>query len=509
VDHYQYHRRASEVDQSVPTGTDFLQLKPTDAPPKGLTTWLAGAVRAAIDDGRLPAGQRLPATRELAQELRISRGVVVEAYRRLTDEGVVTARAGVGTVVTPLTSSPEPGEPRTDPAVPLLPQRPTAPVASVGDKSTVSVDLSPGVPDLSLFPRAMWLRAERAVLAAAGPADLGYGDPRGAAGLRQEVAGWLARSRGIRAVPDDIIIVAGVAQALAMLARVLHTAGTTAIAMEDPGSRGARDQLAHWGLAPVPVPVDDHGLRVADLAKTGLRTVFVTPAHQFPTGVVMTPDRRRALLDWAGGDGLVIEDDYDAEYRYDRAPVPALKASAPDRVAYAGSTSKTLAPGMRLGWLLPPRRLYEELVVAKHASDLGSPAIPQLVFARMLATGEFARHVRLVRARHKARRDALLAALHQHLPFARVRGAAAGLHLMILLPGLAGVDDTDLVGRVREAGVLVHPLSWHRQRPGVPGFVIGYAAHPPGRLREAAQRIAAIIQSLAVGDPERLGKGCS
>jgi GntR family transcriptional regulator/MocR family aminotransferase len=485
VDHYQYHRRAFEVDQS---GADFLQLRPVDAPPKGLTTWLSGAIRAAIDDGRLPAGVRLPATRDLAQELRISRGVVVEAYRRLTDEGVVTARAGVGTVVTPLTSSPEAGEPKTDPAVPLLPRRPTAPAAP-----TVSVDLSPGVPDLSLFPRAMWLRAERAVLAAAGPADLGYGDPRGVPALRQEVAGWLARSRGIRAVPDDIIIVAGVAQALALLARVL---GAGEIAMEDPGSRGARDQLGHWGLAPVPVPVDAHGLRVADLARTGLRTVFVTPAHQFPTGVVMTPDRRRALLDWADGDGLVIEDDYDAEYRYDRAPVPALKASAPDRVAYAGSTSKTLAPGMRLGWLLPPRRLYEQLVVAKHQSDLGSPAIPQLVFARMLATGEFARHVRLVRARHKARRDALLTALHQHLPFARVRGAAAGLHLMIQIPDLAGIADTDLVDKVREAGVLVHPLSWHRVRPGVPGFVIGYAAHPPGRLREAAKRIAAILAPL-------------
>ncbi|GAA0914224.1 hypothetical protein GCM10009558_101340 [Virgisporangium aurantiacum] len=287
-----------------------------------------------------------------------------------------------------------------------------------------------------------------------------------------------------------------VAQALALLARVLRAAGTTTIGMEDPGSRGARDQLAHWGLTPEPVPVDDHGLRVTDLVASGLRNVFVTPAHQFPTGVVMTPDRRRALLDWAAGDGLVIEDDYDAEYRYDRAPVPALKASAPDRVAYAGSTSKTLAPGMRLGWLLPPRRLYEQLVVAKHASDLGSPAIPQLVFARMLATGEFARHVRLVRARHKARRDALLTALRQELPFSRVRGAAAGLHLMIQLPDLAGMADTDLVDKVRAAGVLVHPLSWHRQRPGVPGFVIGYAAHPPGRLRDAAKRIAAIVQPL-------------
>jgi GntR family transcriptional regulator/MocR family aminotransferase len=483
VDHYQYHRQGYEVDQS---GADFLQLRPAVAPSKGLTTWLVGAIRAAIDDGRLRAGRRLPATRALAQDLRISRGVVVEAYRRLTDEGVVTARAGVGTVVTPLTTSPERPEPDADPALPMLPLRPTA-----------QVDLSPGVPDLTMFPRAMWLRAERAVLTGASPTDLGYGDPRGAPALRREVAGWLARIRGIRAAPEDIIVVSGVAQALALVAQVLRAAGTTAIAMEDPGSRGAREELTHWGLEPVPVGVDDDGLRVADLARTGLRATFVTPAHQFPTGVVMTPDRRRALLDWAGGDGLIFEDDYDAEYRYDRAPVPALKAAAPDRVAYAGSTSKTLAPGMRLGWLLPPRRMYDDLVIAKHNSDLGSPAIPQLVLARLMATGDFDRHVRLVRARHRARRDALLTALRQHLPHARVRGAAAGLHLMIQLPDLAGgIRDTDVVGRVREAGVLVHPLSWHRQRPGVAGFVIGYAAHPPSRLRDAATRIAATIQPL-------------
>ena len=347
------------------------------------------------------------------------------------------------------------------------------------------------MPDLSGFPRAAWLRAEKLVLEQASVADLGYGDPRGSRWLRTELAGWLARTRGLRADPDDIIVVTGVAQALALLARVLRDLGE--IAVEDPGSRGSRDELAYWGLRPVPVPVDEHGLRVDDLARSDLRAVLLTPAHQFPTGVVLAPRRRRDLLDWAAGaDALIVEDDYDAEYRYDRAPVPALQASAPGLVAYAGSTSKTLAPGMRLGWLIPPGRLHADLVEAKHASDLGSPALPQLVLARLIASGELEQHIRAVRKRQRSRRDALLRALREHLPAARVQGIAAGLHLLITFPGRAG-RDTDLAEAILRAGVLVHPLSWHRQRPGVPGIVLGYAAHPPDQLHEAARRIAQVL----------------
>ncbi len=349
------------------------------------------------------------------------------------------------------------------------------------------IDLSPGVPDLSGFPRGAWLRAERLVLEQASVADLGYGDPRGSQWLRTELAGWLARTRGLRADPHDIIIVTGVAQALALLAQVLRGE----IAVEDPGSRGARDELAYWGLRPVPVPVDEHGLQVDALGD--LRAVLLTPAHQFPTGVVLAPGRRRDLLDWAAGtDALIVEDDYDAEYRYDRAPVPALQASAPGLVAYAGSTSKTLAPGMRLGWLIPPSRLHADLVEAKHASDLGSPALPQLVLARLIASGELEQHIRLVRKRQRSRRDALLRALREHLPAARVQGIAAGLHLLITFPGLPG-PDTDLAEAILRAGVLVHPLSWHRQRPGVPGMVLGYAAHTPDQLHEATRRIARVL----------------
>jgi len=285
-----------------------------------------------------------------------------------------------------------------------------------------------------------------------------------------------------------------VAQALALLAQWLTARGATRIAVEDPGSLGSRDELAYWGLLTVPVPVDEHGLRVSALAGRELRAALLTPAHQFPTGVVLAPQRRRELLDWAvAADAVIIEDDYDAEYRYDRAPVPAMAAAAPGLVAYAGTTSKTLAPGMRLGWLVPPARLHADLVTAKHAADLGSPALPQLVLARLIATGELEQHIRGVRKRQRARRDALLGALRPELPQARVQGVPAGLHLLITFPALA-VDDTDLAERIHQAGVLVHPLSWHRQRPGPPGLVLGYAAHTPDQLREAARRIAQALR---------------
>ena len=343
-------------------GADFLQLSPAAAPVRGLTGWLADAIRAAIIDGRLQAGAPLPATRLLAGDLGVSRGVIVEAYQRLADEGLVSARPGAGTRVLGISRRPAPPE---RPDLALLPQR---------WRARAEIDLSPGVPDLSGFPRVAWLRAEKLVLEQASVADLGYGDPRGSQWLRTELAGWLARTRGLRADPDDIIVVTGVAQALALLAQVLRARAVREIAVEDPGSRGSCDELAYWGLRPVPVPVDEHGLQVDDLARGDLGAVLLTPAHQFPTGVVLAPRRRRDLLDWAAGaDALIVEDDYDAEYRYDRAPVPALQASAPGLVAYAGSTSKTLAPGMRLGWLIPPQPAARQLGRGQARQRPGQP----------------------------------------------------------------------------------------------------------------------------------------
>jgi GntR family transcriptional regulator/MocR family aminotransferase len=463
---FQVHGEVDEVDQF---GADFLQLRPREAPPKGLTDWLADALRRAVADGRLVTGTRLPATRVLAGELDVSRGVVVEAYQRLADEGVVTARTGVGTVVTPLTTvssvAPRPAEP---------------------GRSSIEIDLSPGVPDLSAFPRARWLKAERAVLERVSTADLGYGDPRGTPALRAELAGWLARTRGIRANPEEIVVVSGVAQSLALLWHLLRSRGVSDVAVENPGSQGARDQLCTWGLRPIPVPVDEHGIRVDRIAAAH---VVVTPAHQFPTGVVLAPHRRRELIEWARDGRLIVEDDYDAEHRYDRAPVPALRASSSELVAYTGSTSKSLAPGLRLGWLIPPRRLLADIVAIKHDTDLGCPVIPQLVLAHLIATGELDRHIRLMRGRHRTRRDALIAALREALPDARVHGVAAGLHLLVTFAG----DDVGVAGRLHDDGIFVHPLSRHRLGAGESGLVLGYAAHPPDRLREAAKRIAAAL----------------
>ncbi|BCJ45613.1 GntR family transcriptional regulator [Actinoplanes ianthinogenes] len=469
------------MTQAAGSGSDFLQLRAGEAPAKGLTGWLTDGLRGAIAAGRLAPGTRLPATRQLAAELGISRGVVVQAYQRLVDEGLAGARTGSGTVVArdaAVTPRPPVDRRRTLHELRLPLSTPDG----------IDLNLSPGVPDLAAFPRAAWLRAERAVLDRVTAADLGYGDPGGSPRLRTALAAWLGRTRGVLAEADDILVCGGVAQGLALLAQVATARGEAAWAVEDPGSRGARDQMSHWTVRPEPVPVDEHGLCVDALIGTGLRTALLTPAHQFPTGVVLAPHRRRELLAWAAADDrLVIEDDYDAEHRYDRAPVAALQGTAPESVAYLGSVSKSLAPGMRLGWLIAPRRWQAGLLAAKHASDLGSSALPQLVLAELLAGGDYERHLRTVRTRQRARRDALLAGLRTHLPGARVRGVAAGLHLLVELPD--GVDDVALAERIRRTGVLVHPLSWHRQLSGPPGLVLGYAAHPPDRLAEAAARI--------------------
>ncbi|WP_374103567.1 PLP-dependent aminotransferase family protein, partial [Streptomyces sp. ISL-86] len=345
------------------------------------------------------------------------------------------------------------------------------------------IDLSPGVPDLTAFPRTAWLQAERRVLAGLTPADFGYGNPQGAPALREAVVGWLARNRGIRADPGEVVVVAGVAQALGLLAQVLREHGVRRVAVEDPGSLGARQQLEYGRLETVPVRVDEGGLDVAALGASGAGAVLLTPAHQFPTGVVLDGERRRELLGWAAAGGVVIEDDYDAEHRYDRAPVPALRALLPDGVCYAGSVSKLLAPALRLGWLLVPPRYRDAVVEAKRYADLGNAVLPQLVLADLMRSGELERHLRFVRRRHRRRRDAMLGAIAARLPGARVHGAAAGLHLMVTFDD-DRFEDTALAAAALDLGVKGHPLSWHRLAPGPPGLILGYAAGPVGEIEE-------------------------
>jgi GntR family transcriptional regulator/MocR family aminotransferase len=272
---------------------------------------------------------------------------------------------------------------------------------------------------------------------------------------------------------------------------VFSARGLDRIAVEDPGSFGARSLLQSWGVATPPVPVDDRGLQVDRLAATGARAVLLTPAHQFPTGVVMDGDRRRDLMAWAAGGGLVFEDDYDAEHRYDRPPVPALRSLDPHQVVYAGSVSKLLAPALRIGWLIPPEPWRERFLLAKRATDLGTSALPQLVLARLMESGELERQLRLVRRRHRQRRDAMLAALATHIPVAVVHGAAAGLHLTITLPD--GVDDTAVAREAMARGVKVHPLSWHAQRPFLPGLVLGYAATTPSAIADGVRTVGQVV----------------
>lgn len=507
-------------------GSDFLQLDTGRAPARGLSDWLAGELRDAISDGRLPLDSRLPATRALAAELRVSRGVVTEAYQRLVEDGHVVGRGRQGTVVV---AAPARAPVRTDRTgrasraaggdggnggdggdgsgrgsagsgtglVAPFEGQPDFAVFDALRTSPARVDLAPGVPDLAAFPRAAWLRAERAVLSELSASGLGYGDPRGTPELRAAVAHWLARNRGIRAEPEEVLIVSGTAQALGLVGQVLHADGLREMAVEDPSSLGVRQHIGRCGLRTPPVRVDTDGVHVGELRALGSPAVLLTPAHQFPMGVVLGGERRRALMRWAADEGgLIMEDDYDAEHRYDRAPVPALRSMLPEQVFYAGSVSKLLAPALRIGWLLAPPRYREALVTAKRFADLGNAALPQLVLARLMASGELERRLRPLRRRHRRRRDAMIAALARHLPGAVVHGAAAGLHLTVtfergtFLGGPVPSDDAALATAALARGVKTQPLSWHSQRPHPPGLVLGYAARTATEIEEGVALLA-------------------
>lgn len=485
------------VERSKP-GADFLQLDPAEAPTGGLSAWLVGKLREAIADGRLPVGSRLPASRLLAAELHVSRGVVTEAYQRLSENGQLVAHGRLGTIVAavPIPDTP----PRSAPTAP--PKRSDLFSAARGSgtldlfrSASTTIDLSPGLPDLTAFPRSAWLRAERIVLSKFSAGDLAYGDPCGAPVFRVAVSRWLARNRGIQVDPAEVIIVAGVAQALALLARVLAPRGITRIAVEDPGSLGAREQLQAWEIQTPPVSVDSEGLVVEELHHAAAAAVLLTPAHQFPTGVVLSGERRRKLLAWAAQQGgLIIEDDYDAEHRYDRPPVASLRAVAPEQVCYAGSVSKLLAPALRLGWMLVPAQYRESVAAAKRDTDLGNAVLPQLVLAQLMESGDLERHLRLLRRRHRRRRDAMIKALSSQLPEAEIHGAAAGLHLMISFA--TTFSDVDLAAAAFDRGVKVQPLSWHCQIPHKPGVVLGYAANPVGTIEQGISLLGESLREL-------------
>ena len=415
---------------------------------------LANGLRDAIRTGRLAPATRLPSTRVLAADLGVSRRLVVDAYSQLAAEGFLLSRHGSGTRVATVDAA-------------SAPERDTGGLARHFD-----IDFAPGSPDLGSFPRHAWLRALRQGLAEIESQTFGYVAPPGLPTARVAVADYLRRARGVLADPQHIVLCSGATQAIALLASVLSD---QALAMEDPGFWLHRMVLQHHGIEPIPICVDDDGLDVAALADSAATTVLATPAHQSPTGVVLSATRRTALLEWARAGHLVIEDDYDAEYRYDRAPVGALQGIAPDRVVYVGSISKTLAPGLRIGWLVLPAHLVGPVTRSKGLADMGSSVMDQIAFAKLLTSGGYDRHLRQMRRGYLTRRNALLRALARCLPEATVLGAAAGVHLTVRLPD--GCPVADLVHRAAEMRVRVEPLApcYADPETAPPGLILGYA----------------------------------
>jgi GntR family transcriptional regulator / MocR family aminotransferase len=440
---------------------------------------LERTLRDAIRDGRLQAGALLPSSRGLAAELGVSRGVVTMAYDQLAAEGYLQTRQGAPVRVARGVRAQAP----VPSARSLLPQ--------------FAYDFSPGLPDLAGFPRDRWLRSLRSAWRETALDAVGYGDPRGAPELREALADYLGRVRGAAADPEHLLVCTGFRQGLSLTCRWLRGNGIEHVALEDPGWHAQRLIVEEAGLTVTPIPVDADGLDVTALSRSGADAVVVTPAHQFPTGVVLSAQRRTALIDWAErGDRLIIEDDYDAELCRER--VGALQGLAPDRVLYIGSASKRLTPGMRLGWMLPPSWLSWALISAKAIEDAGSEIAGQLALADFIARGELVRHLRRMRLRYAQRRDALLAALARDLPHWRPRGRSGGLHLLVELP--ADIDEPALLAAAARHGVGIEGLSLHSYTGDCPpGLVLGHAHMAEAAIERGLRLLSAALRATPAG----------
>lgn len=434
-----------------------LHLEPTGP---GLRRGLTDALREAVRTGRLAPGARLPSSRSLAADLGIARNTVADAYADLNAEGWLTARQGSGTRV-------------ADRAVPTPPTRRPFPRRASG---RLPYDLVPGTPDLASFPRAEWLKATRRALAAAPHDALGYGDPRGRPELRTALADYLARVRGVRTDPGRIVVCSGFAHGLRLLCEVLRARGARTLAVESYGLDVHWDLAARAGLTTTPLPFDSLGTRAQDPGDAD--AVLLSPAHQFPLGGALRPERRAAAVDWARRTGgLILEDDYDGEFRYDRQAIGALQNLDPDHVAYLGTASKSLAPGLRLGWMVLPPSLIPDAVA--HGGGRSVSVLEQLTLAEFLTSGAYDRHVRAARLRYRRRRDSLVESLATRAPDVRITGIAAGLHAVLQLP--PGTERS-VVQAATWQNLAVHGLSRfrHPATDTVAGdaLVVGYATPP-------------------------------
>jgi GntR family transcriptional regulator / MocR family aminotransferase len=440
---------------------------------------LETALREAIRSGRLHPGARLPGSRGLAADLGISRGTVVQTYAQLAAEGWLVGTPGSGTRVAdrPLFEAGPGGGPDLSPATARL-----------------AIDLRPGRPDMSSFPRTAWASSVRRALSAVPYESLDYTELAGQPALRAAVADYVTRARGVRADASAVVITAGFTQGLALLARVLHRLGMRTVATEDPGLAKHRNVLHAAGLATVALEVGAGGASPESLAP-GTRAALLTPAHQYPRGVVLVARHRSAFVDWARReDGFLVEDDYDGEFRYDQQPVGAMQALAPDRVVFAGSTSKTLAPGMRLGWLVVPAALRGFLLEAIEEAGASVPVIEQLAMADLIGRGGYDRHIRRMRLAYRRRRAELFR-------IAPLEGVAAGLHA--LLPVESAAQERVLIGRALRAGVGLAGLHadryWFAPDGGQPAaLILGYATPPPHAWSRALEALAEVVQTFSL-----------
>jgi len=452
---------------------------------------LESSLREAARTGRLRPGVRLPSSRDLAADLAIARNTVAEAYGQLIAEGWLTARTGSGTWVS---------------------ERPAAQAEpssqAVTEPGSPRYDLRAGAPAVSAFPRREWLAAARAALRAAGDGVLDYPDPRGLRELRVALAGYLARARGVIASPERVVICGGFSHGLALICRMLSERGASAIATEWYGHQAHRLIARAQRLETVPLAVDARGA-VTDaggLGPTGgagaggpggpgeVGAVLLTPAHQFPLGVTLAPGRRTAFVTWAARTGgVLIEDDYDGEFRYDRQPVGAMQALAPEHVVYAGTASKSLAPGLRLGWLVVPTSMVDELIAVKDSFGMHNGALDQLALARLIDSGGYDRQIRQARLVYRRRRDRLIAALERQAPRVRLSGIAAGQHAVAELP--VDAVEEDIVTAAADRGVTVEGLGrfaaadHHRG----PALVIGYGRPAEHAFTTAVGRLCAAL----------------
>ncbi|MGX1370816.1 GntR family transcriptional regulator/MocR family aminotransferase [Streptomyces canus] len=476
--------------------------------PGGRRAALTAALRAAVRSGRLAPGTRLPPYRSLAADLGVARNTVADAYAELVAEGWLTARQGSGTRVAE----------RTPPLAPAVAAkasgaRPRACAPRDARPLPARHDLRQGTPDVSAFPRSAWLASYRRALHQAPNEVFGPGDPAGRPELRAALAAYLARARGVRTEPDRIVVCSGFAHAL----RLLFGSGGGSGSGDRGGGRGGggrgaaegagegqvlrgplaveayglpfhRELLAAQGVRTVPLPLDGHGARVDRLSRE--RAVLLTPAHQFPTGGPLHAERRAAVVDWARARGaVVLEDDYDGEFRYDRRPVGALQSLDPERVILVGSVSKSLSPALRLGWMVLPDRYVGDVLMAKGEREAWASVPDQLALADLITSGAYDRHVRRMRQRYRGRRDRLVAALAERAPHVEVSGVAAGLHAVLRLP--RGTERSAVEAAARH-GVALDGLAEFRHpdtdMPAHDGLVVGYATpseHAYGAALEA------------------------